>query len=234
MSSFAHIDIKHLFDFVFFNEPVIISGHLWFLFALLYTYVVFGFVYKSWNFEKFRKISPFFLVVVFICGQVFYNFGINIPNHFYRNFLFEAIPFFIVGYNIRINHEKLMNKFSNKSLLIILSISTILCIPERILEKREFGLMVCSLFQVFSIFILSIKNPDIRVCCAISKLGDKYSFSVYLYHIIAGDVVVYIFSLLKFDGYMMYLVPLITVCFTILLAIGREIITKNFLKCKLH
>lgn len=48
---------KALLKFTFFNQPFLISGHLWFLFALLYAYVMLSVVYKNVQLKSYGKCS---------------------------------------------------------------------------------------------------------------------------------------------------------------------------------
>lgn len=65
-----------IFDFLFikitkfliFNEPFFISGHLWFLFALLYSYFLMYIVYKYIGLNSILKsIGGSFIIYVFCC-----------------------------------------------------------------------------------------------------------------------------------------------------------------------
>ena len=55
-----------IWAFGVFNQPFIIVGQLWFLFALLYDYFAFGIIWKADKIKWFYLISAV-LIVVYIC-----------------------------------------------------------------------------------------------------------------------------------------------------------------------
>ncbi len=80
-----------------FNLPVH-SGHLWYLWAILYVYVIFYFVTKFRIKEKVIFAASFSLLVLHVLlGEGLCVFGIVLPLTFVRNFALMGIPFFALG-----------------------------------------------------------------------------------------------------------------------------------------
>lgn len=228
--------------FLFFNEPFIIAGQLWFLFALLYDYIIIT-VLDNFKLQKFEYVAGITMLVLFyFLGQGIYiigggvrvpdfvvkDFGGNIPhivdnrvpipNFLYRNFLFEGFAFFMLGRLIHKNKDRL--RFNNTTLLIVIAISTILCVVERQLIGRDFGVNLCTLPQVVALFIYGINNPN-RHKGTIQQLGKNCSMLVYILHPFVWHSMERVYDGLGIANNItaLYLLPIIVVLLSIGLAI---------------
>lgn len=89
------------------NKPFIIAGHLWFLFALLYVYIFYGLL-ERFNLRKFAYGLAVVLFIVYVClAQGAHLAGIYVNNPFYRNWLVEGFPFFMLGHWIHENQDRI-------------------------------------------------------------------------------------------------------------------------------
>ena len=166
-------------SFGLFNKPFIVISQLWFLYALLYDYLAYGFIWKTNKIKWFYPIS-IFLFFTYIClAQGAHLFGIRIPNMFYKNWLIEGLPFFFAGHWIHKNQDKI--RVSDKVLILIVLVSTFLCLVERRIMGRDFGVNIMTLPQVFALFIYAVKYPD-RHRGLIQEIGKRYSMWVYILH----------------------------------------------------
>lgn len=168
-----------MWAFSVFNQPFIIVGQLWFLFALLYDYYAFAIVWKADRINWFYLISAV-LIVVYICmAQGAHLCGIKVPNMYYRNWLIEGLPFFFAGHWIHANQDKI--RVSDKMLILVILVSTLLCLVERKIMGRDFGVNIMTFPQVFALFIYAVKYPD-RHHGVIQEIGRRYSMWVYILH----------------------------------------------------
>jgi len=201
-----------------FNKPFIIGGHLWFLFALLYAYVFYG-ILERLNLRKFAYVLACILFVVYVClAQGAHLAGVHVSNHFYRNWLIEAFPFLMLGQWIHENQDRI--NISNKTLFIIIFVTTFLCLVERKIMGRDFGVNIVTIAQVFALFVYGVKNPT-RHEGAIQRLGRDCSMMVYIIHI---AIWVLLARLYKYMGIAenllaLYMKPVLVVVFSILFAL---------------
>jgi surface polysaccharide O-acyltransferase-like enzyme len=201
-----------------FNKPFIIAGHLWFLFALLYAYIFYGLL-ERFNLRKFAYVLACIMFVVYVClAQGAHLAGVHVSNHFYRNWLIEAFPFFMLGHWIHENQDRI--NISNKTLFIIIFVTTLLCLVERNIMGRDFGVNIVTIPQVFALFVYGVKNPT-RHEGAIQRLGRDCSMMVYIIHI---AIWVLLDGLYKYIGVAenfpaLYLKPVFVVVFSILFAL---------------
>lgn len=235
-----HISKSEIAVWLIFNEPAVIAKHLWFLFALLYDYILVSILdgthaqrYQYW----FGGLS---LLLLFVFGQVIHLLGIrfpvpdfirsfvsfplpatvSVPNFLYRNWLVEGLAFFMLGRWIRENGDNI--RIGNSMLMIVFIVSTLLCLVERRVMGRDFGVNLCTLPQVVSLFIYAIKNPDSHRGGVIQYIGKNCSMMVYILHIFVWQLLLRVYN--KVDIYenvlFMYLLPVFVVFISIILAIA--------------
>lgn len=160
-----------------FNLPVVIAHQYWFLFALLYTYIFFFVIKKYIDNRLLFFLALLTFVAYYTLAQIAHLSGFHVPNYYYRNWLIEGFSFFILGYFLH-EHQNII-AVKNSTLLVIIIVSTLLCLLERYLMGRDFGVNICTLPQVAALMIYAINNPN-KHKGLLQKLGKKM-FYVYLY-----------------------------------------------------
>ena len=210
---------RNVFFWVVFNVPKVVAGQYWFLFALLYVYVFYG-ILERVNLRRFAYILAAFMFVVYIVmAQGLHLGGVKIPNCFYRNWLIEGFPFFLVGHWIHENKETI--NISNGMLWFIIISTTFLCLVERWFMGRDFGVNIVTIPQVFALFIYGVQNPT-RHEGTLQKLGRDCSMLVYIIHPAVWHTVdgVYNWCSISDNMFALYMRPLLVLGFSILLAAG--------------
>ena len=168
-----------LIAFGVFNQPIIIVGQLWFLFALLYDYLAFRLIWKADKIKWFYFISAICFIAYICLAQGAHLCGVFVPKVYYRNWLIEGLPFFFAGHWIYANQEKI--QVSDKVLVMVILISTLLCLVERRIMGRDFGVNIMTFPQVFALFFYAVRFPD-RHKGVIQEIGRCYSMWVYILH----------------------------------------------------
>ncbi len=193
---------KSFFEFLVFNNTSV-SEFLWFMPALIYTYIVF-FVFEKTGITK--KIY-FLIPVLFLSGVVLREAAEFLPgfpeyltNSFIcRNFLFVGIPFFMLGHYIRANEEKVKEKFSLPLLIFLMIIGTAEAIYADVFRFQK-SLYIGTFVAVFALFVFAIKYENNIKCKPVSDAGAKYSFYVYVIHIMLRNVFSSVGDLIPFAG----------------------------------
>lgn len=170
---------RQIRNFLFFNVPFIVAGQYWFLFALLYTYLLYAVIERLKLGKYSYLMGILMLVAYYVLAQGAHLAGINVPNMVYRNWLVEGFAFFILGRWIYEHKDRIA--ISDSVLLWTVGISTVLCLVERYLLGRDFGVNICTLPQVFALFVYAVKNPD-RHPGMIQRIGRDCSMLVYVFH----------------------------------------------------
>ena len=201
-----------------FNDTSAIGGHLWFLFALLYDYILVC-LFDSRRIYKYRYVfCAASFVSLFVLGQGLHLAGIRIPNYYYRNWIVEGFAFFTLGRWIKENKDRI--NWSNTLLILIVAVSSLLCIVERRFMGRDFGVNICTLPQVFALFLYAVKNPQ-RHEGLVQRLGRDCSTMVYIIHIFVWQVFALIYNAVGMSDNLpaLYLLPILVVIFSILLSL---------------
>lgn len=174
-----YIGLGNWFYFLVFNQPFIIAGQYWFLFALLYVYFMYA-VIDRYKLQKYAYILAALMFITYITlAQGMHLAGIRIPNLIYRNFLVEGFAYFMLGHWIHKNQSIL--RISNPILLVTIIITTLLCLLERFLLGRDFGVNIVTIPQVFCLFLYAINNPQEHKGI-IQEIGKRYSMYIYILH----------------------------------------------------
>ncbi|MBR4560691.1 MAG: acyltransferase [Bacteroidales bacterium] len=222
---------KGFINWVVFNEPIVVAHQYWFLFALLYAYIFYGIVERL-HLRKFSYILAAIMFAVYISmAQGIHLVGISIPNYIYRNWLVEAFPFFTFGHWIHENQERI--HITNKVLITIIVVTTILCWVERWIMGRDFGVNIITIPQVFALFVYGVKNPTHHEG-VIQRLGRDCSMLVYIFHPAVWHSLDGVYKIAGLSSNMpaLYLKPILVLTISILLALLFNAILSSFDKRK--
>lgn len=176
------IDVLKL---LIFNDTSFISAHLWFLPALIYCYILLLVAHKLKMIRFTFILIPVLLVVNIIVGFYFSSNHITEQNNYIiRNFLFFGFPFFMIGYFINTYKDKVSQLTVHiKPHIFALGIiigNVITVIDYKYIGDKSlyFGSVIVSVL----LFIYSLKKSDAFNKSIVSKIGEKYSLFIYLWH----------------------------------------------------
>lgn len=195
----------YIMFFVFnnFNDGFFIP--LWFLPALIYVYFFFIIIIKL-KLTGIIKLLPLLLVAPVIFYDVVLGYmGMTMSYIYMRNFLFQGIPFFAIGYLLYMYKEK---RISNFVLTATALIGIAMIFAEIKLFARNGGFYIGSvlvsvaLFKVFSGFNFSLNNEYISYILAEAPLY------IYILHIPVNSFFCR-FGLNNMNGYIYPIVVLI-------------------------
>jgi len=211
------VSYRQLIGWLIFNQPVWVVGQMWFLFALLYTYLYF-FSFELSGHRKWAYIIGFLMFPAYILlAQGLHIIGIHVPNCIYRNWAVEGIAFFMLGHWIHSIEHRI--RISNSTLIWIFAISTLLCLPERYLIGRDFGVNICSIPQVTALFLYAVNNP-LRHQGYVQLLGKNCSMYVYILHPAVWNVMKMLYKAIHIDNNTaaLYVMPLLVLLITIVIS----------------
>ena len=182
---------KSLLEFFVFNDTTV-SGHLWFLPALIYTYLVFFIFAKLRITDKVYFLIPVLFIAGVALKEIIYYVKpaseILREGYSCRNFLFFGLPFFMLGHYIKANEEKLINKLSNSVLIAMILLGTAEAALVGSLHAQK-SVYIGSFVAVFALFVFAIKNEDSIKTPHLSSWGEKYSLYIYIIHILIRDAI---------------------------------------------
>lgn len=229
---------KSILEFLIFNNTSV-SEFLWFLPALIYVCFIF-YIFEKTGITK----KVYFLIPVLFLGGVILNESLefiqDVPSimskgYFYRNFFFIGLPFFMAGHFIRINEDKLINKFSNPGLMLFMLIGSAEAVAAALWHSQK-SVYIGTFIAVFALFVFAVKNEEKYKYKNIADMGAKYSLYVYIFHIMIRDVIKKGGEIVPFAGKIIdMLEPVypIVIFAAALIASAIYVFVKNFFKKKL-
>lgn len=207
-------------DYLIFNVPLYIAGQMWFLYALLYDYVLMYLIVKFKLQKTLKIIVPVGICLYILLAQGAHLTGFHVSNKIYRNFLIEGFPLFSLGYLLHMDEGRFT--VSSGSLPVIISATTLCCVLERVLMERDFGVNICTFPQVTAVFLYSLINADKYKDSLFTKLGEKYSMYIYMFHPAVWHMLEWVYSVGHFEEFliMLYIRPLLCAGISVMLSGG--------------
>ena len=180
-----YLNPKVLLKLFVLNIPVR-TEHLWYLFAIIYVYLIFCFsIIHNISDKLIFAASVLFLLLHLFMGEVLSVFQIYVPIPLVRNFLLMGLPFFGLGIFTK-KHQHKLRKLSDCKIIVF----AIIGILETILSRYLFGkneLYIGSLFILFSLVVVFIKYPRIKIPPVFTALSDCSTY-IYILHPLVSSV----------------------------------------------
>ncbi len=185
--------LKSIAEFLFFNNTHI-SEFMWYFPALIYCFLFFLILNKIERNGVGKRTSLALFIVLSVLGVTLKEIILIFPNSpeflkngfICRNFLFIGVPFFMMGYYIRLNKEELTRKL-NYHVLVAMMVSGVAEVVLVHIFHTTKSLYLGTIISVFALFVFLIKSEDKIKIPHIASVGRKYSLYVYIFHIIIRD-----------------------------------------------
>ena len=163
------------------TTPIIGVGHLWYLFAILYVYIIMLFVNK-FNLYKLSYAYSILAIIAMYSLEIYNSINhLNIAQIYYRNAWIMGFSFFIMGYLIR-KHSSILKEYKNKLLIILFITTPIIYFMEyNILNimNNDNCLFIFNILVVFLMLVIAINYKNINI---FSNIGKNYSSNIYIIH----------------------------------------------------
>ncbi len=185
------ISIGDIAKFLLFNAPQISAAHLWFVSALIYSYLIFFFIYKAKLLKKRIQISAILLTLHILIAEILPLLGVTLSHPVVRNAYLFGVPFLLIGNWLRDNKGLADNNIINEGLLKTIVVLGILasCIEKYLLSPNDlFELYVGSIISSVGLFLICIKKPKCK-CEIMAYIGRKYSLGIYILHPLVGTLI---------------------------------------------
>jgi peptidoglycan/LPS O-acetylase OafA/YrhL len=165
---------------------------LWYLIAMIETYMFWYFVVKYGKEHSIVKLLPalflFRIVLTMVCETNDFAWFWKI------NFVSCALTWFTLGYYLHGMGSDMVKNVSGRYLTIIAILGcTVMLIPIVFNTQVKFSCIGVVLYSV-SLFALALKNYDKSICGLIDFIGDKLSLNVYIFHVIISGVITLVFK----------------------------------------
>lgn len=184
----------NLLKVILFNAPQIISGHLWYMYALIYCYVI----YKIYLKVSSTKLDIFigFVLIMFhlILVEILPWGGITVfrDNHpLVRNVWLMGFPFFLIGKSIFLYKEKLCVSKITGIIYTCAIVGVLMAGFNGAYNFSDFLVMyISSVLISISVFVLAVRYPRFGKNTIFEKLGRNESMWMYLIHPAIGNLII--------------------------------------------
>ena len=202
---------------------------LWYLIAMIETYIVWYFVVKFKKEQLLLWLMP--LLFLLKIALTTYCETKNLPWMFKINFLTCAMPFFLFGYYIH-KKEIFFKQFHYAVLIAVAVTGGIISLLPILFDMPINFSVVGVIIYSLAIFAFINKLPNKSYCKPIEYVGSKLSLNVYVFHVLILSVVAYgcrFFNININSGIGGWFRPLLIVALAIIFALAIEW-TKNYLR----
>lgn len=188
--------VQELLKFVLANKPMLnLGGALWYLFALGYVYLIYGFAAGIHKTAFLVRAGILLMILQYVFGMYAFVFGISTASIRTRNFLLTGIPFFGLGIWLQQALENNKRILKNITFIRLLVIAFLLSsVGEKYILVKYIGLEINSdlylstLFLAIALFLYALaKEEKERREFWVTRLalaGRNYSTGIYLIHTI--------------------------------------------------
>ena len=172
------LSVRTLVETVVFNNGSLL-GHLWFLLALLYCYLLYTWFLHKVPLSAKMCISAVLYVGLFLVREVLKMNGAADPVYYLRNSLFVGIPFFLLG-NVIHQQKEWVVRYSTAFLVTLIGVGTLAAVAER------FCIGCCDMYvgtgvAAVALFILSQK-AELPTTNLFADIGAQYAGDIYIFH----------------------------------------------------
>jgi surface polysaccharide O-acyltransferase-like enzyme len=229
-------DLSTYVKLLVFNLPIS-SGHLWYLLAVFYVYIIFYFITKFHLNEKLIFGVAFILLFLhMVLGELFSIQGTALPIRYLRNFALMGFPFFAFGLLAR-KHENKLQNISNPILIIAIIIGCIESAFSRLFYWEK-ELYIGSLLILFALVVFFIKYSDVKYPKSFSVLTGCSTY-IYIFHILVSDVIYTVYAMCNIDinsvALLKYMHPIVVCIASTVLAIfitQANVLVKKLIRSK--
>ena len=199
---------------------------LWFMPALLYSYLILYVLHKY----KISKYAYIFLPMLLLLriGMETYTNSCGADWHLSGNFLAGALPVMLLGHSIASRKDSITKIPLYYTVPFLLISMAMLFVTVNV---RFLALDVSQIFKIWlatEAFLLALRLPERKVIPAIAVLGRKYSLDVYLYHFLIGLLITNIFVGIHAPAWVSsWILPFAVIIVSILLASAMTIMKEK-------
>ena len=174
--------INSLIRWVVFNvDPFIYI--LWFIFALLDCYIIYGLFNHIKGLKYLNRIMPICIIIHLLIGNILNPLGITqFDDYVYRNVWLLGMPLFMLGHWIRNNNKLLLTKLKHLINYKTIVLGIIVSIIEWFIIRSRCQIYIGSLMAAFFMILFSELFPEKNRFNILTNIGEKYSIYIYILH----------------------------------------------------
>ena len=195
------IDAKYLFAWtikliVFCTIDYAIP--LWYLIAMIETYILWLKISKHID-RNCIVVLMVLLFVLQIASRIFCE-TMAFPWYLKICFLTCTLPWFLLGYYMKMPVEKIVDRFSDSAIISIATVGYIVAlIPVLINTLIQFSFFGVVLYSI-SLFLLAIRHGNNLICPVMEYIGNRLSLNIYVFHVLIGGILGFLCNRISIIG----------------------------------
>lgn len=175
----------------FWSHPVqtimfgtLFNGTLWYLYAMLWTYLFVYFLKKKRILEKCYLFIPVVLSI-HIIGRLLIQKYSDIDHWiiFIRSWFLYGAPFFLLGHLIAEKELLIKKHITNRECVFLLIAGGAVMVAEYMIWHCFMDIWLSTVLIASAMFLFAIVNPEKEIVPALAKIGKRYSKVIYVSHI---------------------------------------------------
>lgn len=221
METYLLNPITYVRLFILGDLDFINCGHLWFMVAILYGYLII-YCMEKFRLHKWFYIALPILLLLRISMETYTNsfsHFVWFDWHFSGNFLVGALPIMVLGNYICCNEDKILKLDKRISLIcaIILMLLVFVTVNIKILNMDCSQLFKISAATMFFIYALAV--PLKEPVPLLSNIGRNLSMHIYIWHNLVGLLIKDLLTYADVDKWAFdWVLPVVTIFVTILIS----------------
>lgn len=192
---------------------------LWFMPALLYSYLILYFLHKT-RISRYAYILLPLLLLLRIGTETYTNsFGADW--HLSGNFLVGGLPIMLTGHYIACKEDR----FAEIPLYLTVPYTVFAAALMFVtVNVPVFGIDVSQVFKIWcavEVFLLTLRLPEKRCVPFLERLGEKYSLYVYLSHYLIGTLLAVVLAKAGAPAWVnAWVLPILVILVSVLVSVG--------------
>ena len=164
---------------------------LWYLIAMIETYIVWLFVVKRKKEHLIIKITPILFLLQIILTS--YCETMKLELFWETNFLIRAMPWFMLGYCLNTEMANNIRSIKTSTLIMMVIVGCAIAVIPTAFDLPIMFNVIGYIPYAFGLFSLALKNPSQSVCKPVEFIGDKLSLNIYIFHVLIAGIIGFAF-----------------------------------------
>lgn len=169
-----------LFDF-----DVFFCWHLWYLPAIIFSYITLMIIDKRGYIVRAYVMIPFLFLLRM--GVVFLNDLDLLDWHYSCIYLISAFPWFLLGNLISSVQNRI--KVSDSVLLLTSAAGIMLEVLLVFLKLNSVFSEAVTIILTTALFVIAVRHPGFSLGRVIERIGHSYSVFVYIFHVLIAGII---------------------------------------------
>jgi len=172
---------ENIFKLVFLNwtTPFIGVGHLWFLLADIYVYIIFKVIAQNNKYKYAYWFSFISMIAIYLIESFSIILDYSFEGIYVRNAFLFALPLFMLGHFIGKNKDKFLIVNKKKTIFTLALLYMFTFITETLIFKGKFEFNLNNVIFNILIFVIALNYPNIKFGW---KIGKNHSANIYIIH----------------------------------------------------